>query len=115
MLDVMTPQEFTIIDLKFSIQRALIGEVTANMAAVTCALRQNLIVLRCCYFGTPTPADKERLSAVGTEVIADFPAPYEILEECVRYQPSRHLPECLGFWAFMRAEVEEQTLAASQA
>jgi len=114
MLDSMTPQEFTTTDLKLSVQRALIGEVTANMAAVTCALRQDLIVLRCYYFGTPTEDDKQRLSAVGAEVIADFPAPYDILQECVPCQPSRQLPERLEFWAFMRAEVEEQTLAASQ-
>jgi hypothetical protein len=103
------------VDLKLSVQRALIGEVTANMAAVTCALRQNLIVLRCYCFGAPTEDDKERLSEVGSEVIADFPEPYKILEECVPFQPSRQLPECLGFWAFMRAEVEEKTLAASRA
>jgi len=115
MLDAMTPQAFTIADLKLSIQRALIGEVTANMAAVTCALRQDRIVLRCYYFGTPTEEDKQRLSAVGSEVIADFPAPYDILEENVPYQPSRQLPERLDLWAFMRAEVEERTLAASQA
>ena len=114
MLDGMTPQEIAPTDLRFSIQRALIGEVTANMAAVTCALRQHLVVVRCYYFGTPTDEDRERLSAIGGEVIADFDVPYKIHEECLPWHPSRQLPECLDFWAFMRAEVEEGTLTASQ-
>lgn len=114
MLDAMTPEEIRPTDLRFSVQRALIGEITANMAAVTCALRQNLIVVRCYYFGTPTDEDRQRLSAVGAEIIADFPPPYDIVEECFPYHPSQHLPECLDFWAFMRAEVEGETLAASQ-
>jgi hypothetical protein len=84
------------------------------MAAVTCALRQHQIVVRCYYFGTPTDEDTQRLSAVGGEVIADFPAPYDIVEECLPYHPCRQLPECLDFWAFMRAEVETETLAAAQ-
>src|SRR5215813_7353975 len=110
----MTLRQLTITDLKLSLQSALIGEVTSNMAAVTCALRQNLIVLRCYYFGMPSEADKQRLLAISSEVIADFPAPYDIVEECVSYHSSRQLPDCLDFWAFMRAEVEEETLAASQ-
>ena len=101
-------------DLMLSVQQALVGEVTANMAAVTCALRPNLIVLRGYYFNAPTDDDKERLSSVGAEVIADFPPPYDIVEECMHYQPSRHMPECLDRWAFMRAEVEENVLAANR-
>jgi len=114
MLNAMTPQEITPTNLRFSIQRALIGEVTANMAAVTCALRQHQIIVRCYYFGTPTEEDRLRLSAVACEVIADFPATYEIAEECLPYHPSRRLPDCLDFWAFMRAEVEADALAAQR-
>ena len=110
----MTQQEIAPTDLTLSIQRALIGEVTANMAAVTCALREHLVVVRCYYFGTPTEEDKERLSAIAGEVIADFDAPYTIREECLPYHPSRQLPECLDFWALMRAEVHEETVARSQ-
>ena len=113
MLVAMTPPEIAPPNLRFSIQRALIAEVAANMAAVRCALRQNLIV-RCYYFGTPTEEDRERLSSVGAKVIADFPTPFTIIQQCLPYHPSPRLPECLDFWAFMRAEVEEETLAASQ-
>jgi hypothetical protein len=104
----MTEQPaFTIVNLMLSVQCALVGEVTANMAALTCALRPNLIILRGYYFTAPTEDDRERLSVVGTEVIADFPAPYDIVEECVRYEPSGDMPERLDRWAFMRAEVED--------
>ncbi len=114
MLEIMTQQESLPTDLRFSIQRALVGQVTANMAAVTCALRQHRVTVRCYCFGTPTEEDRERLSAIAGEVSADFPADHEIVEEYLPYNPSPQFPECLDFWAFMRAEVGQNTLATSQ-
>jgi len=51
-----------------------------------------------------------RFSVVRAEVNADFPARYDITEQCVRYEPSGCLLEQLDFWAFMRAEVEQDVL-----
>jgi len=74
------------------------------------ALRQNLIILRGYYFGEPTEEDRVRFSVVRAEVNADFPALYDITEQCVRYEPSGCLLEQLDFWSFMRAEVEQDVL-----
>ena len=88
--------------LRFSLQRALIGEITPPMLAVTAGLRGTGIVLTA-YLDQPATADDvDRLSAIGAEVIADFPAPYTISEQC-RWVGEAD-PQPLDFWAFKRAE-----------
>jgi len=78
---------FSIADLMWSVQRALIGEVTANTAAVTCALLPNLIRLRSYVFTGPNLEDKERLSSVA--------APTTSLKSA---SGTSHLETCLSAW-----------------
>ena len=49
-----------------------------------------------------TDGDREHLGVIGTEVVADFPAPYTIREECRSVGDGDLRP--LDFWAFKRAE-----------
>ena len=95
----MTSAEALVL-LKLSIQGALIGAVTPNLAAVTCGLRDNTILIQAYFDGPVTEEDIERIQVVGTEVIADFPEPF-LIEE--RWASVDGDPEMLDFWAFKRA------------
>src|SRR6185312_10729045 len=89
--------------LKASIQLAMVGEITANMAAITCGIEDCVIRVRCSCFDGPTDEDRERFSFMAGEVIADFPEPYTINEEIVGLNDQE--PDCFDFWAFKRADV----------
>jgi hypothetical protein len=87
--------------LKLSIQRALLGEVTLRLVSVTCGIKEQLVILRTYVTGPVQAEDLERLSAIAGEVIADFPKPYEIQEQCISLQDAKE--EMLDFWAFRRS------------
>ena len=69
--------------LLLSIQRALLGEVTPNIRAITAQVDAQTIVLRWIIDGEISDSLRRDLSAVGTEVIADF-ATHQIAEEFIR-------------------------------
>ena len=91
--------------LRLSVQRALLGEVTANLIAVTAGIKGTKISIRSYFNADATAADLESMSCVGTEVIADFPDSYEIEDE-VRIVTTQDEMEMLEFWAFLRAKIE---------
>jgi hypothetical protein len=90
------------VTLKVSIQRALLGEVTGRLVAVTCGLKGQLVQVRAYVAGKVTQDDLERISCIGGEVIADFPEGYTIEESCISVNDRE--PEMLDFWAFVRAK-----------
>src|SRR3569833_3025210 len=67
--------------LRLSVQRALIGEVPANLAALSAKLHANTIKISAYYFTPPSEEDIESISEVSTEVIADYPLEYTVEEE----------------------------------
>lgn len=93
-----------ILELRLSIQRALLGEITEKWAAVTCGLDDFKIRLHVYVWGTVTPDDIERAGVVGAYVIADFSEEYSIEEQCLPFDGANLT--VLDFWAFMRAEAE---------
>jgi hypothetical protein len=88
--------------LKLSIQRALLGEVTSRLIAVTCGLEERHIQIRAYLSGKVTEEDIERIQCVGAEVIAEFPDGYTIHESAASVDDGE--PEMLDFWAFCRAK-----------
>ena len=64
-------------------QRALIGEVTPNIRAVTAGIDESTITLRWIIDGEISDDLRMDLSAVGAEVVADFDT-HQIDEECIR-------------------------------
>jgi hypothetical protein len=90
------------ITLKLSIQRALPGEVTDRLIAVTCGLKERRIQIRAYVSGNVTEEDIERIQSVGGEVIADFPDGYTIDESSVSVNDGE--PQMLDFWPFSRAK-----------
>lgn len=97
MTDINSPP--TRIDLLLSLQRALIGEVHAELRAASIEADPfgKIVKLRFEYVGEPSEEARECGSCAATEVIADFPAPWGIEEEHVarplpaRCEPLQHL------------------------
>ena len=90
--------------LLLSIQRALLGEVTPNIRAVTAQIDVQTIVLRWIIDGEISDSFKLDLSAVSTEVVADF-ARHQIVEEFIRCDASHAMDEFyLNDLAYRRKE-----------
>jgi hypothetical protein len=94
--------------LRLSVQRALLGEITSNMVAVTCGIKGFRILVRAYYDELPTDSDVDRLSSIASQIIGDFSEAYEIDEKAMAattHQPIR----MLDFWAFIREGAENLT------
>lgn len=70
-------------DIRLSAQRALWGHVPQSLRAFSVQLQENVIRTRAIFDETATGADKELLSVAGTEIIADYSAPFTIQEEFI--------------------------------
>lgn len=89
--------------LRFSVQRALLGAVTPNLRGVTVGWGDGTIRLRFYYDGAISEEDEEQARCVGTEVIADFWSPWTIEEEIVRHDAPQPM-ERLAAWVYLRKE-----------
>jgi len=78
--------------LLLSIQRALLGEVTPNIRAVTAAIDDNTITLRWIIDGAIAPGLENDLSVAGAEVGADFNS-HQIAQEFLRCDAPRPMDE----------------------
>jgi hypothetical protein len=70
--------------LLLSVQRALLGAVPAALRQVSCGWSGQEIKLRFVFDGEINPDDYESCQMVGSEVIADFNAPWTINEGILR-------------------------------
>jgi hypothetical protein len=89
--------------LKLSLQRAMVGEVTANLAGLQATLEGTKIIITAYFFTAPTEGDREHFSQICTYVIADYPDPFTIDERTAlisQAQP-KEIP-----WNFLRAEAK---------
>jgi hypothetical protein len=87
--------------LKWSVQRALIGNVTANLAACYANLQNNRITISAYFFNEPTDDDREYIEDTAAYVIGDFPENYEL--ETVYGLLSEVTLNTIE-WNFLRAE-----------
>ncbi len=88
--------------LKLSLQRALLGEITANMAAVTTSIQDYTISVVFQFFDPPLESEKESVSSIATDVIANFPDGYVI--DAVTSIISNRKAEPNQTWIFLRKE-----------
>ena len=91
--------------LLLSLQRALLGAVHSQLRQASIELdpSSQLVHVRFEYDGAPDPAVKESCSGAATEVIADFPAPWELdVQHRVVPYPERLIG--LKYVAYRRAE-----------
>ena len=90
--------------LLLSIQRALLGEVTPNIRAVTARIDAQTIFLRWIIDGEVSDSLRRDLSAVTTEVVADF-ATHQIAGELIHCDASHAMDELyLDAVAYARKE-----------
>ena len=88
-----------------TLQRALLGAVHPQLRQASIELDSNsqLVRVRFEYDGPPDPAVKESCSGAATEVIADFPAPWDLdVQHHVVPYPKRLTG--LEYVAYRRAE-----------
>ena len=88
--------------LRLSVQRAMVGEVTANLAGLHTTLEGTQIVIAAYFFTEPSEGDLEHFSVITAEVIADYPDHYNIDERVALISEVKRnsIP-----WNFRRAEV----------
>ncbi|WP_198414585.1 hypothetical protein [Chromobacterium phragmitis] len=91
--------------LQLSLQRALLREVHPDIRQVSGELDsdKHIVRLRFEYDGQPSPLAKESYSCAATEIIADFPEPWQLNEQHVSV-PSPASLSALTLIAYRRQE-----------
>ena len=92
-------------DLRLSLQRALLGEVhpPLRQASIEADPLLKVIRLRFEYDGEPSEMVRESCSCAAAEVIADFPAPWQLDEQHAAI-PAPGKMAALAHVAYRRAE-----------
>lgn len=89
-------------DLILSLQRGLLGEVhpQLRMASIQADPFAKMVHVRFEYDGEPSDEARECCSCAATEVIADFPAPWNLDEQHIACPaPAKCAPlEHLAYW-----------------
>jgi len=93
--------------LFLSLQRALLGEVhpILRQASIDADPSLHIVRLRFEYDGEPTDSARENCSSAVTEVIADFPAPWQLDEQHLAVPAGMPLAP-LAHVAYRRAEAQ---------
>jgi hypothetical protein len=96
--------------LKWSLQRAMLGNITGNIAAVTAGIVEHCVTVRIFFFEQPSDEDRECGECIVTEIVADLSDEYVVAIDCRTLNASQRRPtmaemEMGDFWAFVRAEV----------
>jgi hypothetical protein len=87
--------------LKLSVQRGLLGNVTANLGAFHASLTERKIHVTAYFFGSTRQLDLECIEDCLTQIIADFPDGYTISSR-IEFEKTP-LP-LGGAWCFVHAE-----------
>jgi hypothetical protein len=90
------------IEIRLSVQRALLGAVPPSLRAVSIDADDLKIYYRCIFDSETTEKEKELLSVAASEVIADFSA-YSIEEEYLVIPKSEKMNH-LNHLVFLRNE-----------
>lgn len=96
--------------LLLSLQRALLGEVHPDLRQASAEVDETngAVLVRFEYDGLPSEASRESCSCAATEVIADFPAPWQLDEQHV-FLPHPEPLAGLRHVAYLRAEARPAT------
>lgn len=88
---------------RLSIQRALLGEVSVLLRAVVFSIKDKNIDIRFYLDGLLNEKDKESVSCVETEIIADYEEDYAIAVSCIRLDFPQPINDD-GIWVYQRRE-----------
>jgi hypothetical protein len=86
-----------------SLQRALLGEVTPTMRAVTVRYDEATARITIYFDGPLTDADRDTASRIETEVMADMSDPNTVSSTCERVDRPEKIVDS-GTWVFARNE-----------
>jgi len=97
------------VDLRLSLQRALLGEVGPNLRAVTCSWEEDCVKIRAIFDGPISDEDTESIGVAATEVVSDLPSEWNgsFEEEIIRVDaPQTFRDHLLDHVVYMRRESE---------
>lgn len=86
-----------------SVQRALLGEVSPALRGVTVGWDEKRIAILCYYDRRISEEDREAMSCVETEVMADFPADLQIDLDVIQCDAPQEM-KLLDVWVYCRRE-----------
>ena len=92
-----------IIDVRLSIQRALLGEIASELRVVAFSIKNKVLEFRYYFDGEISEENLESVSCIETEVLADFDDNLDLTSLCLR----RDAPESIddgGVWVYQRRE-----------
>ncbi|MCY1279424.1 hypothetical protein D9M70_281780 [compost metagenome] len=92
-----------VVAARLSIQRALLGEVSAKLRAVTFSVSEICLDIRFYFDGAINYDDLESASCVETEVLADYEEEYKVTARCLRVDMPGSIEDS-GVWVFRRRE-----------
>lgn len=92
-----------------SVQRALLGAIKPHMRAILVGFDEESIYIKSVVDQSVTEEDREDLSIIGGEILADFPFINSIVEECSfsNDKPSALTINSFKGFAYMRYELCE--------
>ena len=94
-------------EVLLSIQSALLGEISASLRVITISWDEKNVKFVSVFDGPISDEDKESMSCVETELIADLPEDNNIAYQMIRIDaPQRVVAE--GVWVYARRESLEQ-------
>lgn len=74
------PSEYDSIALRLSAQRALLGNVPPNLRSFSAEIRDETLAVQAVFDQEPSHQDKDLLSTISTEMIADCPSHFGLEE-----------------------------------
>jgi hypothetical protein len=77
-------QDFDSISLRLSGQRALLGQVTQNLRAVSVEVHSDTLIFQAVFDNDFSESDRELLSMAATEMLADCPSHFKIEERYIK-------------------------------
>lgn len=93
-------------DIRWSIQRALLGNVSANLAALEAHCEDKIVVISAYFFHEPADEDKAYIEDAAGETMGEFPAAYKLE---TRYGLLSDVVINQMKWSFLRAEAMSNT------
>jgi len=93
------------IQLLLSVQRALLEAVPPALRSVTCGWEGTEIKIQFLFDGEISEDDAESARMAGTQIIANFPSPWTLVEEIERCDyPTDLRSRALPLWTYARKE-----------
>lgn len=99
----MTAIDDSVVAARLSIQRAMLGEVSAKLRAVTFTVSRTCLDIKFYFDGVVDDDDLESVSCIETEVLADYEEEYKVSARCLRVDMPSPIDDS-GVWVFRRRE-----------